>query len=1294
MKLPRPFTICDLRFAINKKSPAATAPPRDAAVNRQLSIVNRQSASGMALVITLILLSVTLIMAVAFLAMSRRERSAVTTATDTATARLAADSALAAVQAEIIANVLVTNTGDYDYHLLSSTNFLPAGYNQFTISNFFPRPIVMMTNLTLLTNESRFYLDLNRNGKDDPGSVFLAGDPEWIGVLERPDLPPSANNKFLARYAFFALPAGNALDLNYIHNQTMNPNLALAGDGFFRNEGVGSWELNLASFLADLNTNQWNTTASPYSYRQTVGPNSGVSFEDAYSLLTNRYAANYLTLLPNPFLADNLVNAGIDAYAVGNVMATTALPLPLSPAAPPTKNWAGSDSTNHFYALPTELFDPAKSSGSPLIPGFTNRLLNAGAGATAYDRYTFYRMLDQISTDSTADDVRMNLNYRNITNGVVIAGLETNLIPWTALDFFTNAANRLLTNYTASWLAADSNRYVATFGTNLAFGVTHIPVLVSNKFVYTPAVNRLLQLAANIYDASTNNTAALGKNYPSVFRPIFSRTNNDVYITGYAQVSSVSGVGDTAFLAPVEASVFAVSGGQNVLINLYDVPWIIGAKKGFPSFNQFSMANIVGVTRKLEVVRTATGPTTFSLPTATNQMYLFSISNVLGCSLWNSYANDFNGNLTVFAQANFSQVMTNSESSALPLAFFPPPTALNTALLTTNYATTNFPTWPNVGWKSAPPDSQLNSNSFVVVLNTNLVMFTNAIYRFANPAYGVVSPHFDPSLQGWQGGGTPPLPQFYLSTTNQLQVFILDGTNVIDYVHFTHTTTNLDLNAELADPDSPNGAPAYMWSTNSSVAGGVPWGVLNQLAVSGSQTPAPTPAPIRPNFWQAPPGMPASAGNSPDAEKAFFSGFFRGPIGGAYVYNGKRHTNSLLRMQAPYTPTRIIYNYKTWQVNDPLVHYLASDLSYTEPGITGIHHLDDTYLSIIPGVLPLSLKPAFAGKHFAPWGNVGWLAGLAHVETNAYKLQFKDPLVWRSDNWDFPTGKFPTPGWLGRVHRGTPWQTVYLKSSDVRDITDGVNTWTNWAGNGNLFDATNSVPVTDYSLFDYFTTKVNDNARHGVLPINVGSGGTNLDRGLAAWSAVFSGVMALSNNAASPTPGTVPSVTPVAIPPAGWVGIGSPVGLMVSNINVLRTNIVNPDGVVGAFEHIGDILRAPLLTEQSPFLNWSDAAQQQNGISDELYEWVPQQVMGLLRIATLPRYVIYCYGQALRPAPNSVFLGAGADFGLVTNYQVVAESAARAVIRVDKSVITNTNGVATGTNYSTTIESYNVLGPD
>ncbi len=264
-----------------------------------------RSERGIALIITLILLSVTLIMAVAFLAISRRERGSVTTSTDTATARLAADAALASAEAQIIANVLAT-TNSYLNNLLVSTNYINAnGFdlaaganptnvnfdyqndslhtpllpNQFVqnVANLFylPRAPVFVPNPTnsSLPSDFRFYLDLNRNGKfEDTGSVTnldnngaglgsvspQVGDPQWIGVLERPDAPHGPNNKFLSRYAFIALPADGTLDLNYIHNQALNQNLS-AADGYFRNQGVGSWEINLAAFLADLNTNEWET---------------------------------------------------------------------------------------------------------------------------------------------------------------------------------------------------------------------------------------------------------------------------------------------------------------------------------------------------------------------------------------------------------------------------------------------------------------------------------------------------------------------------------------------------------------------------------------------------------------------------------------------------------------------------------------------------------------------------------------------------------------------------------------------------------------------------------------------------------------------------------------------------------------------------------------------------------------------------------------------------------------------------------------------------------------------------
>ncbi len=82
----------------------------------------RVSERGVALVITLILLSVTLVMAIAFLAISRRERGSVTTETDSTTAKLAADSALAQAEARIVSQILIT-TNPYVQPLLVSTNY-------------------------------------------------------------------------------------------------------------------------------------------------------------------------------------------------------------------------------------------------------------------------------------------------------------------------------------------------------------------------------------------------------------------------------------------------------------------------------------------------------------------------------------------------------------------------------------------------------------------------------------------------------------------------------------------------------------------------------------------------------------------------------------------------------------------------------------------------------------------------------------------------------------------------------------------------------------------------------------------------------------------------------------------------------------------------------------------------------------------------------------------------------------------------------------------------------------------
>ena len=762
-------------------------------------------------------------MAITFLALSRRERSAVTTVTDTASARLAADAALANAEAQVIANVLST-TNPFNFSLLVSTNYInPIGFvsgvSSYTNVNYLyantgnpvyanpadflqlltnlwysPRPPVFIPTNAAGANDFRFYLDLNRNGRDDPNglvpnvditgvtnsTISEVGDPEWIGVLERPDAPYGPNNKFVARYAFIAVPVGNTLDLNAIHNQAhgfplpprpppgspgvegVNPSLSGYNDNFVRNEGVGSWEINLAAFLADLNANEWgqvigtpangNVTYYNYQYNGQYD-NEGIAFNDARALLTCRYNNDFRSLAS----INNLFSpAGVAVFTSDNIDGYTySQPFMTGFQLPGDQDfnlknipWVGADNTNHFFSH-QDLFNTSETAMgvSPAQMGLSNyfsfRLFQAGTNVSTYDRYTFYRLLSQLGTDSTPESGKMNLNYDNInpylngvlnTNGTASA---TNFVAWQPLAFFTNAADRLLRAYTTQWRNSNPTNFATTFyaftnfnsiiasqwTTNyLPFGIGHIPVLVSNQFVYSSAVNRLLQLAANMYDATTNNTFALGMNYPSVFRPTFWVTNengyHDVYINGYQQVVSASGTNDFLSL-PVDVTSLQLGASVNNYplpkgVNVYGVPWIIGAKKGFPNFNEFSMESIVQTTRKLSVTRTVTNMPPQAPQYQTNQMYIFSINNSLGIECLNSYSNNYPNPVQIVLNDNLSMTLTNIN---------------NLTLAAGNYfisVVTNVTQWPGSIWGY----NALNSNPFIIPLQTNVAFLPASVYSF------------------------------------------------------------------------------------------------------------------------------------------------------------------------------------------------------------------------------------------------------------------------------------------------------------------------------------------------------------------------------------------------------------------------------------------------------------------------------------------------------------------------------------------------------------------------------------
>ena len=170
---------------------------------------------------------------------------------------------------------------------------------------------------------------------------------------------------------------------------------------------------------------------------------------------------------------------------------------------------------------------------------------------------------------------------------------------------------------------------------------------------YTPAVHRLLQVTANIYDATTTNY------YPSVFRPFFWKTNEVnnsatqtcIYIAGYQYVQEpLTASSPPIFFPPQDVADPAIPFGLSATNNIYGIPWVLGVKKGLPNFNGLEIENYFFIERKLQFNRqnanVYSASTPFSVIAAgrgltTNQIYIIGISNVLGIEDWNSYAADY-----------------------------------------------------------------------------------------------------------------------------------------------------------------------------------------------------------------------------------------------------------------------------------------------------------------------------------------------------------------------------------------------------------------------------------------------------------------------------------------------------------------------------------------------------------------------------------------------------------------------------------------------------------------------------
>lgn len=439
-------------------------------------------------------------------------------------------------------------------------------------------------------------------------------------------------------------------------------------------------------------------------------------------------------------------------------------------------------------------------------------------------------------------------------------------------------------------------------------------------------------------------------------------------------------------------------------------------------------------------------------------------------------------------------------------------------------------------------------------------------------------------------------------------------------------------------------------------------------------------------------------------------------------------STELLR-QIPFVPSRRIEQIVSWQVNDPLVHYMAQDIApspaLSAPQKKPVLNESGDPASPAPGPWNIGLvnQPGFR-----PWGGSPFKAATGpNADQSAFSVGVHDAGIRRSDDWQFPItekidGKFPdhhffaNVGDLGQVHRGTPWQTVYLKSIYTISNTKtglvafplpGLNPteWKSWAGSAGTH------PMKDWKLLDVFTTAANENATRGLLSVNQ----TNR----AGWSAVLSGVIVPTNvvaNAQARSLGDQQSADPAVAYHATWINPATPqLATMVDSINYARFHqldlVPNPNiaanpsapwiftlrhnPITGrtnnVFEHMGDVLGAPHLSVQSPFLNINTPEQLHSVMTDRAMEYIPQQILSLLQ-KDEPRFVVYAFGQALRPAARSLTSDPN-YFHMCTNYQIVGEMTSKTVFRVEGELPIQGNPYTANKPLHAVVESYEVLPP-
>jgi hypothetical protein len=666
----------------------------------------------------------------------------------------------------------------------------------------------------------------------------------------------------------------------------------------------------------------------------------------------------------------------------------------------------------------------------------------------------------------------------------------------------------------------------------LGVRLTEIQIAPTNQ--YSAAVHRLFQVTANVYDATSTNL------YPTIFRPLFETRSNGVFLAGYTNNSHVS------------------TSNEWLVSNPYGVPLVIAARKGFPNVNEFSTWTEFLVSRRLQLTRLATNQP----PNETNVVYTLSISNHCAGEFWNSYRTAYPRFVSITTSNFVMATMTNDAGSIYQHAA--------SGTIVSNLA-------PNQ-WRGFDLASGPNSTLAFLVP----AVFTDAV--LTNAAYSFLANNFAPFGMGsFEAVPGFPIPKWSFTVTNRMTGVISEGNNIID---FTLLSSNLTVNLsdKLLSGQDPIGliTPVSIrgiWNTNRPTTGAPTDGIQRQIDISAGD----------PYYqlstadWNSFSATRVLNENDKSNATAVFREFLKLPPNPGQP---QPPPNASLAMLAPFSPAAKLLVVSTWQANDPLVHHHISDVQSDSP----------TNYYIRPNQPATNVAPATLGRlnsRYSPWLGRPYTSTYPEFSDRA----LKDAGVDSSDRWNFPSNQTDfAANWLGRVHRGTPWQTIYLQA-DSAPMTE----WIQSGGDPRAH------PTNDWRMAVLLASLLSSNDVRSLRSVNT----TNVE----SWATTMDGFTVLSNNLSHPQLGSPPSFETITV-----TANAPQIGVVMDGIN--RTRNAQRGQY---FADVAAFLSVPEISSASPWLNLSGDSfgfQARFGLTDEAYEALPSQLLSLVRadpVATATR---------------------------------------------------------------------------